>query len=215
MNVRVKFRLKAHKDTALKNAPRILQKNLSGGLLGLGKRLQTAARAKMRKDTGAEQRSLTYRVRATGLNINLYVYSTLVQAFVDAYGMRRGVFPDFKVNSRLFNWAKRRVRGIPVKRIRTIGTPAGPRAKPYKPRVQKVRRVKRIRQIGTTTNAKQRFVAKNTEARRLAFLVARAIYRRGIAAGGWPKKTLEANKGQIMQDLRNALIRSANEIKRA
>lgn len=217
---RVVFRLRAHKDTALKKAPSILQKNLKGGLLSLAKRLQASARTRMRKDTGEAHKSLTYRVSVKGLNMNLIVYSTLVQAFVDAYGLRRGVFPDFGVNSRLYNWVKRRMRGFPIKQVRKVGVPKqmGQFTKARRARRARIRVNRRVRKIAgprKPLNATGRARAKTSDVRRLAFLVARAIYRRGVEATQWPKKTLEANRSRIIRDMSNALARSVNEIKRA
>lgn len=213
---KVRFTSRYHKDTALKAAPKILQKNLSAGLEGLGKRLVSSAKTRMRRDRGDEQKSLRVKVRVQGLNMNMIVFSTLIQAFVDAYGLRRGVFPDFKVNSRLYDWAKRRLRNIPTKQIQTVGTPAGPAKRAYKARIKKIKRTRKIKgQQGEVATTRQRFRAKNSDIRRLAFLVARAIFRKGIQAGGWPKKTLEANKQRIVRDMQNAMARAANEIKRA
>lgn len=212
---KVRFTSKYKKDTALKAAPKILQKNLEAGLEGLGKRLRASAKSRMRRDRGDEQKSLVVKVRVQGLNMNMMVFSTLIQAFVDAYGLRRGVFPDFKVNSRLYDWAKRRLRNIPTKQIQTIGTPSGPAKRAYKARIKKIKRRRKIRGQGEPVTSRQRHRAKVSDIRRLAFLVARAIFNRGIRAGGWPKKTLEANKQRIVRDMQNALARSANEINRS
>ena len=212
---RVRFRVLAHKDTALKRAPAILQKNLKGGLSAIGKRLQTSARTRMRKDTGAEQKSLTYRVAGTGLDLNVVIVSTLVQAFVDAYGLRRGVFPDFRVNSRLYNWVKRH-HGFYVKLERGPDTHRG-----FIKSGRKIKVVKRLRSIRDggghklPLGATKRARAKNSDIRRLTFLVARAIWRHGIKATGWPKKTLNANRDRIIRELKNAMSRTVSELKRA
>lgn len=215
---RVRFRTIIHKDKGLKQAPKILQKHLKGGLLTVGKRLQASARTRMKKDEGTSRDSLTYRVTISGLNMNLLVYSTLVQAFVDAYGLRRGVFPDFRVNSKLHNWVKRRMRGVPTAKVSTVGTPAGPAfraAGGRRMKVRKVRSIKKLKGNAQPTKASNRQRAKNSDSKRLTFLVARAIYRRGLQASRWNKKTLEANKARIVREMQNALARAANEIKRA
>ena len=90
--VSLKFILLVHRDISLKNAPRVLNKHMRAGLESVGKRLLVAAKSRMRKDSGKEQRSLTSLVQGRNLGLRLTVYSTLVQAFVDAYGLRRGVF---------------------------------------------------------------------------------------------------------------------------
>jgi hypothetical protein len=211
--IKVRVRVLAHKSTALKAAPSILNKNLKGGLQAVGKRLQTSARTRMRKDTGSEQKNLKIEVSGNNLSLNVAVFAVLVQAFVDAYGMKRGVFPPYREGSNLYNWAKRRLRGIPVKPVRTIGTPQGPRAIRRKiPRVRKVRRINRGPAEPLTTTARSR--AKNTSTKRLAFLVARAIWRRGRSGTKWHTMTMDANRVRIVREMSNALTRAVNEIKR-
>src|SRR5262245_60726098 len=129
-NLRLRFRILKYRDRGIVNAPKILSKNLKGGLLEIGKRLARSARTRMRRDTGTEQKSLKILLQGQGLNLNVIVYSTLVQAFVDAYGLPRGVFPDFAINSRLYRWVRRRSRGLVVKQVNAgVSAPAGP-AKP-------------------------------------------------------------------------------------
>lgn len=214
MKVPVKFRIVAHKTGALKQAPAVLRRNLHDGLEAVGKRLQASARARMRKDTGQEQRSLKIEVAGPKLDMTLLVFSSLVQAFVDAYGMRRGIFPPFFVNSKLYIWAKRRLRGLPVKPVRTIGTPQGPRPSIVRRRIPTVRRVRRIRGPVEPINASRRQRARTTNAKRVAFLIARAIYRRGRAGSKWHVKTMEANKTRIVREMKNALSEAANELRR-
>lgn len=211
---RVKFRTIVHRDISLRKAPQVLQKHFKGGLLAVGKRLEASAARRMRKDTGASIKSLTTRVRIkSGINMELIVFSTLIQAFVDAYGLRRGVFPDFRVNSKLYNWVKRRFRGIPNRQVRTVGTPAGPRAVTRR-RIKRINRGKRVRRPTAVVSARTRSRVRNTNIKRLTFLVARAIYRRGIAATRWPKHTLEANRTRIVREMQNAISRAVNEINR-
>lgn len=210
MRPSIKFRTAQHQAGALKDAPKILSRHLRGGLEVVGKRLQASARARMRKDVGREQDSLKVYVTGSGLNLNLRVVSTLVQAFVDAYGMKRGVFPEFRIDSPLYVWARRRLKGIPTKQIKTIGTPQGPH---HRRKLQSVTRIHNVRPAGFIPTEK-RARAKMSNARRLAFLVARAIFRRGRMASSWNQKALQANRTRIIREMSNAISRAANEMKR-
>lgn len=212
--VPVKFRSVYHRDNGLRKAPQILRKNLTGGLEGVGKRLEASAIKRMRRDTGRSQKSLKRVITGSGIDLKLRVYSTLIQAIVDAYGLRRGVFPNFGVNSPLYRWTQRRNRGLPNKSVKTQGVPEGQH--PYKVGgAKKVKRIKRISKgeaIAIPTRA--RAYAKSNDTKRATFLIARAIFRVGIAATEWHKKALEANRRQIVRDMQNALTRSVLEINR-
>jgi len=212
---RLNFRITANKTAGLKNAPAILAKNLRGGLETVGKRLRTSAQGKMRKDTGEEQKSLKISVTGDKVNWNLLVYSTLVQAFVDAYGLRRGVFPPFRVNSKLYKWVQRRFGNKPPKAVATVGTPHGPRVIKKKRKIKILKRLNRPhRQPTKSLSHKKRTGAKTNDVKRVAFLVARAIFTRGVPATNWPNKTLQSNKQMIVREMSNALQRAANEINR-
>jgi hypothetical protein len=219
-NLRLRFRLLKFKDQGLKNAPRIMSKNLKGGLSEIGKRLARSARSRMRKDVGTEQKSLKVVLQGQGLNLNVLIFSTLVQAFVDAYGLPRGVFPDFAINSGLYGWAKRRLKGLVVKQVKTgKSSPAGP-AKPRELRNFRQRRRTHIAKRSKITkhnvsiSTKRRVRSKANDFRRLAFLVARSIYQRGIKPTFWNQRALDANKNMIQKALQNALSRAATEMKR-
>lgn len=211
------FRVKYHNTKGLADAPKILGRNLRGGLEGLGKRLRTSAQSRMRRDRGDEEKSLRVEVKSQGANAQLTVYSTLVQAFVDAYGMSRGKFPPFQVGTPLYRWAERRASGIQSKTVKLEGSSErGLSHLSRKPRVAKTttkaKRTKRPK--GVTLNSGQRRRAKNSDAKRIAFLAARTIYEKGIRPTHWNTKALDANKARIMQEIRNALSRSAAEINR-
>lgn len=212
--VPVRFRSVFHRDNGLRKAPEILRRNLTGGLEGVGKRLEASAIKRMRKDTGKSQKSLKRVVTGPGIDLKLRVYSTLIQAIVDAYGLRRGVFPNFGVNSPLYRWVQRRNRGLPTKSVRTQGILEGQH--PYKVGgAKKVKRVKRITKAETIAiPSRARAYAKSNDTKRATFLIARAIFRVGIAATQWHVKALEANRQQIVRDMQNALTRSVNEINR-
>lgn len=219
MTPAIKFRVVSHRDTGLKKAPAVLQKHLKGGLTAVGKRLRTSAQSRMRKDTGAEHNSLTIRVTVSGLNMNVIIFSTLVQSIIDAYGLPRGVFPNFAVNSSLYNWAKRKLRGIPSRRVKTGKVPKGlhlslEKRKLRRKRIRGLRHIRQTQKGEKRLNARQRFRAKNSDVKRLTFLVARAIYRHGRKGTYWHTKTMEANKQSIIREMKNALSRSVNEINR-
>lgn len=145
--------------------------------------------------------------------MNLIVFSTLVQAFVDAYGLKRGVFPNFRINSSLHNWVKRRIKSGQLKEA---VRPAGPVPTKRKAGGRKLRQIKRLK--GTVriraASSQQRSRAKGSNHHRLTFLVARAIYRHGIRASNWNREALKANRNMIIRELKNAIHRSANELRR-
>lgn len=219
---RLRLRVLTHKTSALTNAPAILQRNLKGGLLSLGQKIQASSRTHMRKDTGAEQKDVSYRVTIAGLNMNLIVFATVVQAFVDAYGLKRGTFPDFRVNSKLYNWVKRRVGVRQLNEI-TRSKKELKKARKFQQKNLRVtkRRPKQIKRLKGITNrvafisTSKRNRAKASNVRRLTYLVARAIFLHGIKAGGWTKKTLEANKSVIISELQSAMSKAVQEIRRA
>lgn len=189
--------------------------------MSLGKRLATSAASRMRKDTGESRRSLKIEVRGRGLDIHLLVFSTLVQAKIDAVGLRKGVFPPFKEGSRLHSWAKRRARGVTSARVKITGSvPKRTESqrlsnfqRRQRLRMQKgrYRPPKATRQIG---EGSRRTRAINAKANRIAFLVARRIYRRGIKGTQWNRKALEANKSRILREMSNSIRRAMNELKR-
>jgi hypothetical protein len=220
--LRVQFRLVAHRDAGLKAAPRILSKELRGGLDVVSNQLIKSSRARMRRDSGETQKSVRGLITGEGMNLSLDVSSALIQAFVDAYGMHRGIFPPFKPGTRIYSWAGRRVRGLEV-RGTTGKTPHGP----AKPKHRNVKLFRTVAKIRTVRNAQGLLsvsrpvgvVAKSrTEAakiRQLAFLIARAIFRRGLKGSEWNIKALQANQKFIVNQLQNSLYRAANNINRA
>jgi hypothetical protein len=225
----VKFKLVAHKDTGLRAASRILAKELRGGLIAVGTQLVKSSRVRMRKDSGDTQRSLRSIIEGQGLNLSLDVSSDLVQAFVDAYGLHRGIFPPYKPGTRIYSWAGRKISGglevrgttnkIPLLRVRA--TPHGPAL----PKHRNVRRFKasKIRTIRNSEGLLQqvrpvgppaRNKTQNAKIRKLAFLIARAIYRRGLKGSQWNIKALQVNERYIVNQLQNALYRATNVINR-
>lgn len=199
-----------YKKQGLQKAPQILAKNLRSGLGAIGKRLRTASQKRMRRDTGEAQKSLVYRVYTDESKFTLLVFSTVVQAFVDAYGLRRGVFPNFRVGSKLYKWVTRKMQGKASREVKTFEVPK--RKRSYRNRKQ-VRRVKKVTTI-KTVNTRNRNRAKERDIKRMTFLVARSIFRNGIKATHWNRRALEANKRMISRELRNAISRTVNELKK-
>lgn len=214
MPIPIRITATAH-TTGLKDAERILARNLRGGLEGLGKRLRNSAQSRMRRDLGGERKSLTIQVRGRGLDQQLLVFSTLVRAFVDALGMRRGVFIPFGPGSRLYRWASRKLATglLPEKKMMGRGQRAVPRTVSHltrRPRATRPSRVTQRAQVGTGVRRSKR----DRAVARLAYLAARSIYERGIVGLAWNRKALEANKARIILDVRNALVRGVQEINR-
>lgn len=211
--MRVGFRTVWYKDDGLRRAPVILAKHLRGILEGIGKRLTRSSVARMREDLGSEKKSLRIKVTGSGLNLELRVISELAQAFVDAYGLKRGTFPPYQPGSRLYAWALRKEKTWEVKK--TVPRPKGTKVKSTK-RVKRVTKVKGNKRIYTHARIRptSRKNLQNSGVRRIAFLVARAIYKRGIKPNHWNTRALEANRQQIIRDLQNGLERAAREINR-
>lgn len=74
-----------------------------------------------------------------------------------------------------------------------------------------MRRAK-YKQTQRRLNAGQRAKAKNTDARRMAFMAAKKIYYNGIRPTYWNRKALEANKNRVTRDMQNAISRAVREI---
>lgn len=215
----LKFRVNAHRTNleGIKNAPKILSRNMRQALYGLGKRLVKSSQSRMREDTREAKRSLTISVTGSNLDLALLVFSTKVQAIIDAIGLPRGVFPPYREGSRLYRWASRKVRGQESPRVRRFKVPKRSLYQLNKnferrARLRKIDRVKKVSAPRTTGNKRVR--ARNANAKRVAFLIARSIYRRGIRATHWNTKALEANKNQIIKGITNALHRSIIEMSR-
>jgi hypothetical protein len=140
------FRVLHHNTRGLDNASQILARNLRGGMEGLGKRLRTSAQSRMRRDRGDEEKSLRIEIKSQGANTQLTVYSTLVQAFVDAYGRSRGKFPPFGVGTPLYRWAERKASGNRSRVVKLEGSSErGLSHLSKKPKVRAVKKIKRTR----------------------------------------------------------------------
>lgn len=209
-NTKIRFNVRYRKE-GLAQAPKLLSKNLRGGLETVGKRLRTSSQKRMRRDTGEAQKSLVYRVYTNDTKFTLLVFSTLVQAFVDAYGLRRGVFPNFRVGSKLYKWVTRKLQGKESREVKTFEVPSRKRRRGRRNRqVRKIRRVTEVKTVNTRTRNR----AKERSIKRATFLVARAIFKNGIKATHWNRRALEANKRMITRELSNAISRTVNELKK-
>lgn len=219
MGLPIRFRVLTFNDSGLKNAPKILADSMRGSLEGIGKRLRASAQSRMREDRGVTKKSLRIVVKGSGLGLRLEVFSVLVQAFVDAYGIDRGrLFPPFNRASKLHAWALRKARGIESKRV--PGAAKGSREishlksrRPKRPlATAKVSRVKKKRNVPLTAAVRNKSLMRDAD--RIAFLAARSIYEKGIRATHWNKKALDANRQLIIRDLKNGLLRAVNRINR-
>lgn len=198
--IRLKFRLIKENLSGIKNANRIFEKHLRVGLEAAGKRLQRSMSARMRKDTGKSRKSLVIRIQGRGMALNMFVFSSLLSAYIDGMGLRPGVMPNFSVGSPLYKWVSRKMRGGSSASVKVGSAPEAPK-------VQKIKRVGSARQVAKPSRY-------NTQTRRLTFLVARTIKRRGIRATNWNTRALEASRGAITRELENAMARAINEINR-
>lgn len=199
----------------LEKAEMILSKNLRRGLEGLGKNLARSARSRMREDLGHAKKSLKIRVKGRGIDLDLFVYSTLIQAVVDARGLAPGkAFPPFGPNTRIYNWTARRMkqgfrRSVNSTSRRRVSHIASRR--PRDPQLSRVNPVdKPKRAVGRARQVQKR----RENLQRMAFLVARKIYENGIKASNWDRETLKANRKLIRRAVNNAIARAVNEINR-
>lgn len=219
----VKFRLISREGQGLKKVPNILATELRGAMGTIGKRLKESASIRMRKDTGEEIKSLIIQVQGQGLNLSVVIYSQLIKAFTDAYGMRPGVRVPYGFGSRLNTWAQRRVRIGESRPLRgethAPYTGAGPN-RIFRSRAQKAQRSSviprgsRVTNSGARVSGSNRIRSKNRAASRLAYLTARAIFDRGLRGSHWNREALIANKTRIVRELKNAMSRAVAKINR-
>lgn len=190
-----------------------LPQELHTGLTSAGKRLMRASRSLMRSSSGESQKSLQAVVHGSSMTLNLRVTTTLIQAYTDAYGLRRGVMPNSRVGSSLYHWVRRKVKG---------GWTGVVRDKSAVPRKRRVSKVKPVAK-GQFELSKQRKVSpvdrkKNPSGfkeaqhiRRMTYFVARAIYKHGIAGSHWNRKALDRERANVRNDIRNAVRRAINK----
>ena len=191
-----------------------LSKFLRGALEGITKRLKVSAISRMRKDSKESVRSLKMAVMGRGLQLSADVWSNLVQAFIDAEGLRKGVFPNFRRGSRLYAWAARHVKDEgKFEKVKTFNFKKGRPRKPSAKKLEVRKLPKRVKGSQPLTQSKRQ-KAKDSSVKRFAYLVARAVYQKGIKPTFWNREALKANERQIRQDLQNGITRAVNEINR-
>jgi hypothetical protein len=215
--IRVRFKLHYHENQGLRKLPEVLSQEMRGSLKGIGKLLTLSAQKRMRMDRGTARRSLTSKVSGQGLNLGVEVYSTLLRAFIDAYGMRVGTRPPWGVGSDLYEWTSRRIRtGQLTSSGKTAYNPVGPR-RVFGARARKLRATKKTRALKRTRASKAPVVAvrtriKQNAMRRVSFLIARSIFEKGIVPSHWNRKALDANRARIIREIRNAVSRTINRL---
>jgi hypothetical protein len=217
--------------TGLKDARTIMTTALIGGLEGIGKILIPAIQGRMREFKGSEKRNLTYSIAGKGLNKSLDVYGTLIQTFIDELGLKPGTFAPWDVNTLIFAYVRRKgLASRPESERHNAGVKRQARKVFHVRQTTNARRGRRYRQAGQGQlkrplarrsgkqlrelrhNARKR--ARDNSTRRIAFLVARAIYERGIRANAPFARTLEAYRARIIREVGNAFIRAVNKMNR-
>lgn len=220
MPLPVRFRVIQHKTSleGLRQAESILRKNLRAGLNAVGKRFVTSSKSRMRKDTGEERGSLQIKVYgSSALDLGVLVFSEKVQALIDAVGLPRGIFPPYREGTRLYRWASRKARGLTSTRVKRFKAPKRTLYQlnasfERRRKLRQVPRVKKRRLPRASGNKRVRRLRNDT--RRLAFLAARAIYKRGIKATHWNTRALEANKNAVVREISNSIARAVSEMRR-
>lgn len=189
----LKFRVLSHNTKGLRNARGTLELALRKGLRTVGRRLERSARIRMKKDTGRMHKSLRSKVSGRGFNQSLETYSELIEAAVDAYGIKpRRVFPPYQPGTKLYKWTERQIRkGV------------------FKPTYRRKRGNSKPVALNTSRSR-----VRASDTKKLSFMVARKIYRRGLPASHWNRQTLKANEAMVTRELANALSRAVNKINR-
>lgn len=210
----------------IEQAHRILSAGLRAALETLGPLLQTSIRGRTRFFKGQERRSVKWRVRGRNLDLTLTVYSELVQAIVDELGLAPGTFPPYRSGSRLYRWAadksldrtheKREQHGYRKRKAPQAISHLRSRAKNRKAlRPAGARRRRGIAPIVAGKQPRRR--AGRSRERRIeqaSFLIARAIYERGIKPTQPFSKGLAANRSRVIRTVQDAVIRAVAQINR-
>lgn len=222
----------------LPKAGEILIRHETDALGDVGRTLKSSAQAKIRRFSGEAARRINVQVSGRGLNKMVEIYGELIQHFVDEYGLAPGTFPPWDVGSRLFRYVEKKglIRNINRRAHHNYGVRRRPRrvshvhsrrprhirqkiaragsAVEHDPRSEarfEVRRTRRARTREGTTRS-ERSLSRERQIRRVAFLLARSIFERGIRANRWASRTLEENRVTITRDLANALYAGIAEI---
>lgn len=198
--------VRATLKTNLDRIPRAVREELRGSLRGLGDQLLPKVRIRSKVHRGRTARSYGYRMRTEGPNEFIDIFSNTVAAAIDELGLEPGVFPPFKVGSRLYEWvkdkgltAKKRDRRKP--KVRKGRRRAG---KPVNLAAARRRRA-RFNKLHPST---RRAVLRQNAIKRVAFAMAVTIYRKGIRAGQPLQRTLDENERLILRTV-NAAVKRA------
>lgn len=224
------------------DAERILVRHTTETLDRLGRELREDVIPRMREFRGLERKSVKFQVSGRGLNKLVEVYSTLIQAFVDEYGLPPGVFPPWDIGSNIYRYVERKglhrlserrqfhnfnVRRRPRKVSHvTSRRPSSKRAggsgrgaeglgqpRPARTRSQ-ARQAHRARVKQQSATRSRASITNDRAIRRVAFLIARSIFERGIRAGRPFALALEANRERVISELQQAFVRAVAEINR-
>jgi hypothetical protein len=210
----------------LLQADRIIQRNVNNAFDALGRHLQKGVRGRVRYFQGGERKGVKYEVTGRGLNKFLDVFGELMQHVIDELGLPPGVFPPFGPGTRIYTYAKgRATRAGTLKaeaqsnreprKASHVGS-RRPKGTPGARRVGASHAATAARRVGRAARARKSPASALTDrrVRRSAFLIARAIFERGIRAGEPFGRTLTANRSKILTDVSNAFVRAVNEINR-
>lgn len=208
--MKVTFRLKYGNIRGLQRAEFIFRNQIRAALESIGKRLRTSGIARMRKATKESARSLKIEVRTNGPVMGVTVYSTLIQAFIDAEGLRKGTFANFRKGSRLYAWAERHYGKERSKAQRVYNFKRGRPRRKLPGRFE----AKAVKQRVKPINQKGRQKLRDANVRRFAYMAARAIYDKGIKPTHWNTEALKANRNRILLELNNGIKRAVNQINR-
>lgn len=214
----------------LAQASQILVRETTNTLESLGRDLQHAARENVRIFAGHERRNIKWRVTGRGLNKLLEVFGDLLQTVVDELGLPPGVFQPFGPGSRIFNYVRRKAldKIIERKQMHNYGKKRarrkvshvysrrpGPRFRHSGSERGPTRNVAPVKRGGVKRVAREAHASpRERRLTRIAFLIARSIFERGIRAGHPFERTLEQNRVKIIREIGNAFTRAVAEINR-
>lgn len=214
----------------IQQAQRILSAALRAALEALGPSLQTSIRSRTRYFKGQERRSVKWVVRGRGLDLTLMVYSELVQAIVDELGLAPGTFPPHRSGSLLYKWAaakaldrveeRREMYGYRKHRkpqaVSHLRSRASNRKALQSTRPKRRRGRRQIAPVSEQRPQTRRKVGRSRERRieQASFLIARAIYERGIKPTMPFSKGLAANRNRVIRTIQDAVIRAVAQINR-
>lgn len=227
MLLRVRIEARIH-TPGLDRAEQTFFASLDGVLNNLGRHLQRGLRGRVRRFRGDERKNVKYEVTGRGFNKALSVFGDLIQLWVDEYGLRPGVFQPWGIGSRIYRYVAKLglVRkpfdsGARAKRPRRLSHVSTRRPGPRRAAgVQRTSpdsagRTGRPRRYAAPVAQRSPAAERRARAtRRIAFLVARAIFERGIKAQAPIARTFAANESKILRDIANAFSRAVYKINR-